>query len=157
MYLIRVIANLVWAGGELYGFYDDPVSLANVDDKALDSPRYWSTLLLLGAYVPIFILYCVWIYMTCAGKIPNKFEAVHSPRLLKSSNEASRSSFDKVRQIDDEVSQIAGPSAPNATNMIFQNSENYNGSFSIPLQCDPCASPDPQKTLPTPENSKGNL
>jgi len=133
------------------------VSLVNGNDEALDSPRYWSSLLLLGAYIPILILYCVWIYMTCAGKIPNKFEAAHSPRLLKSSNEGCRSNFDNVRQTEDEISQTAGTSVPNTTNMMFHSAENYNGSFSIPLQCDSCASPDPQKALPTPENSKGNL
>jgi hypothetical protein len=123
----RVIANLVWAGGELYNFFDDPESLVSGDDEALSSPRFWSTWLLITAYFPIVILYCVWIHMTCAGEIPSNSEAARSPPLTPI---IRHETFEKVRQGRSGVSRMINPSMP-AENPIHADAK--HGSVSSPV------------------------
>eukprot|EP01041_Mallomonas_annulata_P000343 gene343-612_t len=69
-----VVGNMVWALGEFYfASYDEPLSLGTRNYDARKTPRWWSSWILFMAYVPIVILYLVWIPLTVMGKLqPHK-------------------------------------------------------------------------------------
>eukprot|EP01039_Chlorochromonas_danica_P007052 gene7052-7798_t len=72
--LMWVIANALWALGEIfgvpgYGDDDAPHSVFEFSDEAVARCRWWSSWMLIAAYVPIVMLYCVWLPLTCMGTI----------------------------------------------------------------------------------------
>lgn len=60
--LMWVGANAAWSLGELFfPLYDDAISVTDTSDVALHTGRWWASLLLLLAFVPIALLYLVWL------------------------------------------------------------------------------------------------
>jgi len=58
--LIWVLANLTWAGGEIFNpRYDEPIPITTRSPTAYKTCRWWSSILLVLAFVPIGVLYLV--------------------------------------------------------------------------------------------------
>lgn len=70
----QVGGNLAWAAGELFTDEDDPIPLTNPhrSDHAAASARFYSSWLLVAAYVPLLVLYVAWGYLTASGQIEGK-------------------------------------------------------------------------------------
>eukprot|EP01035_Chromulina_nebulosa_P020172 gene20172-26187_t len=67
---IWVSANIIWAGAEVFGAsYDSAYYIFHVSHNAQLTARWYSSWLLFFAYLPIFILYAVWLPLTCTGRI----------------------------------------------------------------------------------------
>mmetsp|Transcript_12435 Transcript_12435/g.27292 ORF Transcript_12435/g.27292 Transcript_12435/m.27292 type:complete len:227 (-) Transcript_12435:655-1335(-) len=69
-----VSGNAVWAVGEVFtvaGNDDDraPYSMWHASDEAKTKLRWWSSVILFIALVPIFCLYLVWLPLTVVGAI----------------------------------------------------------------------------------------
>mmetsp|Transcript_13638 Transcript_13638/g.22756 ORF Transcript_13638/g.22756 Transcript_13638/m.22756 type:complete len:232 (+) Transcript_13638:494-1189(+) len=72
--LIWVVGNGVWALGEVFtipGNDDDspPHSMWRGSKTATTKCRWWSSIILAAALVPIVCLYMVWLPLTCMGRI----------------------------------------------------------------------------------------
>mmetsp|Transcript_13325 Transcript_13325/g.18272 ORF Transcript_13325/g.18272 Transcript_13325/m.18272 type:complete len:397 (+) Transcript_13325:31-1221(+) len=72
--LMWVLGNMAWALGEVFnvpGYGDDFVAypLTATDDVAIHRTRWYSSWILLAAFIPIVCLYCIWLPLTCMGKI----------------------------------------------------------------------------------------
>ena len=65
--LLWVISNLTWAGGELFSpQYDDPIPITTRSPTAYKTCRWWASILLVCAFVPITVLYFIYFpIMTC--------------------------------------------------------------------------------------------
>ena len=65
--LLWVISNLTWAGGELFSpQYDDPIPITTRSPTAYKTCRWWASILLVCAFVPITVLYFIYFpVMTC--------------------------------------------------------------------------------------------
>eukprot|EP01038_Epipyxis_sp_PR26KG_P014646 gene14646-19677_t len=63
---VWVIGNLLWALGEIYyPRYDDPYSLESISNAtARKTFRWYSSWVLASAYIPLVIMYIMWIYST---------------------------------------------------------------------------------------------
>ena len=59
--LIWVMANAAWAAGEFFTDYDEPYKLGDHSPQALHTGRWWASVLLVIAFVPIFMLYFLWL------------------------------------------------------------------------------------------------
>lgn len=58
-----VFANLVWAAGELWDpNVDDPIPVLDASPLALRTARWYSSWILVFAYVPIVVMYYMWTY-----------------------------------------------------------------------------------------------
>lgn len=68
--LIWVLANLTWAGGEIfYPLYDDPIPVTTRNATAYQTCRWWSSILLILAFVPISLLYFIYFPLkTCEAE-----------------------------------------------------------------------------------------
>jgi len=59
--LIWVISNLTWAAGEIFvPQYDDPIPITTRTPTALKTCRWWASVLLVCAFVPITSLYFIY-------------------------------------------------------------------------------------------------
>lgn len=58
--LFWVLANGAWAYGELYTDFDDPYPLGDANPNAVKTGRWWGSVLLVIAFIPILILYFLW-------------------------------------------------------------------------------------------------
>jgi len=68
--LLWVSGNMVWALGEFYfASYDEAFSMGERNYEARRTPRWWASWVLCCAYVPIFLLYVLWIPLTMTGRI----------------------------------------------------------------------------------------
>ena len=70
--LLLVVGNGIWAMGDIFdiGVSNEVVfSLFTFSHDSLRQTRWYSAWVLLLAYVPIAALYCVWLPLTCAGRI----------------------------------------------------------------------------------------
>jgi hypothetical protein len=73
--LIWVIGNAIWAIGEVFripgGVDDDkgPYSVWNPSYTASNRCRWWSSVILVIAFVPIVALYLIWLPLTCMGRV----------------------------------------------------------------------------------------
>jgi hypothetical protein len=72
--LIWVLGNMLWAMGEvtaITGETDDGTAyfIFSLSPEAARQCRWYSAWLLFAAYVPIAMLYFVWLPLTCMGKI----------------------------------------------------------------------------------------
>jgi len=68
--LIWVIGNGTWALGELFWTNDDdPEDIFGPARRGGGNARFFASWFLLLSYVPILILYCVWVPLSCMGKI----------------------------------------------------------------------------------------
>ena len=80
MQFLWVLANLVWAYGELFLpiVYDDPMPLFPITSQALHSMRWLSGWLLVVAFVLAVALHVVWI---AKGKdFPPTYSSLYSAR-----------------------------------------------------------------------------
>ena len=59
--LIWVMANAAWAAGEFFTDFDEPYKLGDHSPQALRTGRWWASVLLVIAFVPIFMLYFMWL------------------------------------------------------------------------------------------------
>jgi len=60
--LMWVFANAAWSVGELFfPLYDDPIPVTEVSTESLHTGRWWASMLLLMAFIPIALLYLVWL------------------------------------------------------------------------------------------------
>lgn len=65
------MGNAVWALGEFFSDSDEPFKLWEFDSKeALTTARWYSSWILIWAFVPVIALYSVWIPLSIMGKIP---------------------------------------------------------------------------------------
>jgi len=71
-----VFSNLIWAYGELFmaESRDLPIDFWTFSTDAKKSARWYSTWVLLAAFVPLVVMYTVWIWGTITGKISTPFE-----------------------------------------------------------------------------------
>ena len=70
--LIWVFGNGIWAIGDIFDVGgDDDVTypLFSFSSGSMRQCRWWAAWVLLLAYVPIAALYCVWLPLTCAGRV----------------------------------------------------------------------------------------
>jgi len=60
--LMWVFANAAWSIGELFfPAYDDAIPVTDVSRESLHTGRWWASMLLLLAFIPIGLLYFVWL------------------------------------------------------------------------------------------------
>jgi hypothetical protein len=59
--LLWVFGNAAWSYGELFTVYDDAYPVTDASPLALKTGRWWASVLLLSSFIPIVILYFVWI------------------------------------------------------------------------------------------------
>ncbi len=60
--LLWVFGNAAWSFGELfYPQYDEPIPVTDPSALAVRTGRWWSCVLLMFAFVPIVLLYFVWV------------------------------------------------------------------------------------------------
>ena len=66
-----VMGNWTWALGEIYySNRDKPHPLWEViSDEATKTCRFYSSWILVAAYIPIMVLYCIWLPLTCLGRL----------------------------------------------------------------------------------------
>jgi hypothetical protein len=67
-----VLANAVWAGGEFWFTpnNDSAIPLSRFSSEARHTARWYSGWVVLGAYLPLLVLYTLWLYYTFWGVIP---------------------------------------------------------------------------------------
>lgn len=71
--LIWVIGNSVWALGEFFnGEYDDPIFMWDRSKVAFKTARWYSSWILISAYIPVIVMYFVWIPLTMSNKLREK-------------------------------------------------------------------------------------
>jgi hypothetical protein len=70
--LMWVIANAVWAGGEFWFTpnNDSAIPVSRFSAEARHTSRWYSSWVVLGAYLPLIALYVLWMYYTYYGGIP---------------------------------------------------------------------------------------
>ena len=59
--LLWVLANAAWAYGEFFTSYDEAYDLGDHSPEALNTGRWWASVLLVTAFSPIFLLYFMWL------------------------------------------------------------------------------------------------
>ena len=66
-----VMGNWTWALGEIYySNRDKPHPLWEINsDEATKTCRFYSSWILVIAYIPIMVLYCIWLPLTCLGRL----------------------------------------------------------------------------------------
>ena len=66
-----VLANAVWAGGEFWftPHHDSAIPFSRFSSEARRTSRWYSSWVVLGAYIPLLALYVLWLYYTCCGDI----------------------------------------------------------------------------------------
>lgn len=107
-----VLANAVWAGGEFWFTpnNDSAIPVSRFSSEARHTSRWYSSWVVLGAYIPLAALYVLWIYHTYFGIIPPvKSKTVDSDRDVYYDSDAS------VRHSEAELS---GNSAPMVANPL---------------------------------------
>ena len=68
--LLWVLGNAVWALGEFFwGQYDDPIRFWDESPEAVITARWYSSWILLCAFLPILACHAVWIPLTLTGKL----------------------------------------------------------------------------------------
>ena len=72
--LLWMMANAVWAGGEFFFSpnHDEPLNMNRWSSEARVTARWYSSWVVVLAFVPLVVLYCIWIPATLLGKIPPK-------------------------------------------------------------------------------------
>jgi hypothetical protein len=80
MQFLWVMANLVWAYGELFFpiVYDDPLPIFPVTAQALHSMRWFSSWILVVAFVMGVALHAIWIAK--GTEFPPTYSSLHSAR-----------------------------------------------------------------------------
>ena len=69
--LLWVLGNAVWALGEFFSDSDEPFKLWDfTSSEARTTARWYSSWILIGAFLPVLVLYSFWIPLTIMGKIP---------------------------------------------------------------------------------------
>ena len=67
---VWVIANAIWAGGELFTpDYDFPFPLVTTSSEARQTARWYSSWTLVAAFVPLVVMYILWAFYTVTGRI----------------------------------------------------------------------------------------
>jgi hypothetical protein len=95
--LMWVSGNMTWALGEFFfGDYDEPLVMWYSSKEALKTARWYSSWILFSALLTIFLLYCVWIPVTCSGK-------------LSKINNTNTKSETKNSRLDNTIAAIAVP------------------------------------------------
>ena len=66
-----VMGNWTWALGEIYySNRDKPHPLWEINSiEATKTCRFYSSWILVIAYIPIMVLYCIWLPLTCLGRL----------------------------------------------------------------------------------------
>ena len=65
-----VVGNSIWAIGEIwYSNRDYPFPLGEFSTESVHTCRFYSSWTLLFAYAPILVLYCIWLPLTCLGRL----------------------------------------------------------------------------------------
>ena len=97
--LLWVFANGAWAYGELYTDLDDPYPVGDRNTTSLMTGRWWASVLLVIAFIPILLLYFLWfpymylqIYLAKDGESPPTVE----PPTLGAVFFYPRASLDKI-------------------------------------------------------------
>ena len=80
MQFMWVMANLVWAYGELFlsPIYDEPLPLFPVTSEALHSMRWFSSWILAASFVMCLALHVAWIAK--GTDFPPTYSSLHSAR-----------------------------------------------------------------------------
>ncbi len=80
MQFLWVMANLVWAYGEMFFpvVYDDPLPIFPVTEQALYSMRWFSSWILVVAFVMGVALHVIWIAK--GTEFPPTYSSLHSAR-----------------------------------------------------------------------------
>jgi hypothetical protein len=73
--LIWVMGNFTWAVGELFvSSHDDyPYSMWDTSEAARGQLRWWAAWVMFSAYIPIVLLYAVWLPLTYTGALDGRF------------------------------------------------------------------------------------
>ena len=96
--LLWVSGNMTWALGEFFfGNYDEPLVMWHSSKEALKTARWWSSWILFLALLIVFLLYCVWIPITCSGKLSNI-----STNASKSADQSLRKNRTSLTHDDDD-------------------------------------------------------
>jgi hypothetical protein len=88
--LIWVLANAAWSYGELFNMnYDSPIPVDSPSSDSVRTGRWWASILLLAAFIPIVLLYFVWLpwVMYQALKERVKREELNDPESAPHSSE----------------------------------------------------------------------
>ena len=78
------------------------------DDLAIHRTRWFASYILLSAYVPIILLYSVWLPLTCMGKI----KAADIPENNLPAENPTRASTASVAQEKDDVVVVSPMTGP---------------------------------------------
>lgn len=75
-----VLANTVWAGGEFWitPDMDSAIPFTRFSSDARHTSRWYSSWVVLGAYLPLVAMYVLWFYYTWWGTIPTNKAEVES-------------------------------------------------------------------------------
>ena len=77
--LFWVMANALWAGGEIFDpDVDNAYPLGSASDVAHETLRWYSSWFLVAAWVPIAVCYALWIYYSCTGQVKSKGHLGHA-------------------------------------------------------------------------------
>lgn len=70
--LLWMCANAVWAAGEFFlsPNHDEPLNMDRWNSEARVTSRWYSSWVVVLSYLPLVVLYCIWIPATIMGKIP---------------------------------------------------------------------------------------
>lgn len=73
--LLWVFANAAWAFGELYyPQYDESLPVTTAGGNSVHTGRWWASVLLLMAFVPILLLYFVWMPYVVWRAVDERFD-----------------------------------------------------------------------------------
>jgi hypothetical protein len=69
--LMWVTGNAIWAFGEIFfpDISDETQPIFTSSSVTRNDFRWWASWALFAAYIPIWLLYFVWLPLTCMGKI----------------------------------------------------------------------------------------
>ena len=104
-----VLANLVWAAGELWDpNVDDPIYLLDAKPEALRTARWYSSWILVVAYLPIVVMYYMWVYAYITA--PDTLIEDDDDQQLPTHNKSdSQTSNDKVKlELPSSVTVVDG-------------------------------------------------
>lgn len=133
-----VLANAVWAGGEFWFTpnNDSAIPVGRFSSEARHTSRWYSSWVVLGAYIPLVALYVLWIYYTYFGVIP--------PMTKKNGGPDTDHNFTGDNEVyDDRDSYLSSGTSSMVVNPLvpmrevnIQPSSDYSESSSTPSNKD---------------------
>lgn len=123
--LLWVLGNTVWALGEFFfSEYDEALGIWSHNSDSFHTARWYSSWILLLAFVPIMMMYSIWFPLTCSGKLNKRL--MKKVKRNKSAGDTYGSSSSSALQSDSKQSN----SNLNTHTIKVVNSTRNSGSHS---------------------------